>query len=45
MNAYEVHDFEEAAGRLLAEGVEARHLKDKASIPTLCRAVYGVPIR
>jgi len=45
VNVYEIHDFEEAAGRLLAEGIEARHLKNKASIPTLCRAVYGVPIR
>lgn len=45
VNAYEVQDFEEAAGRLLAEGIEARHLKDRASVPTLCRGVYGVPIR
>lgn len=37
LNVYGVSDFEESAGRLLAEGIETRHLNDRASIPTLCR--------
>ena len=36
LNVYEVHEFEEAAGRLLVEGVEARHLKDKAAVAAVC---------
>ncbi|MBN1588116.1 MAG: DUF58 domain-containing protein [Pirellulales bacterium] len=31
------HEFSEAAGRLAAEGVEARHLADRDALPTLCR--------
>ncbi len=38
LNLYEVHEFEQAAGRLLAEGIEARHLQNEASIVTLCRS-------
>jgi uncharacterized protein (DUF58 family) len=37
VNTYEVHDFEVAAGRLLAEGVDARHLKDRAALMSVCR--------
>jgi len=37
LNVYQVHEFEESAGRLLAEGIEVRHLEDRASIGTLCR--------
>jgi hypothetical protein len=37
LNLYEVDDFETTAGRLLAEGIEARHLKDRESIVTICR--------
>jgi uncharacterized protein (DUF58 family) len=37
LNVYEVQDFEENAGRLLAEGIPSRHLRDRAAIPTLCR--------
>ena len=37
LNVYGVHEFEVSAGRLLAEGIEARHLEDRASIVTLCR--------
>jgi len=37
LNLYQVHDFERASGQLLAEGVEARHLRDEASIVTICR--------
>jgi uncharacterized protein (DUF58 family) len=37
LNLYEVHDFEVAAGQLLAEGIEARHLQTEASLVTLCR--------
>ncbi len=37
LNTYEVHDFELAAGRLLAEGIEARHLQNETSITTICR--------
>ncbi len=37
LNLYEINDYEQAAGRLLAEGIEARHLRDRASIGTVCR--------
>lgn len=37
LNVHAVHDFEVGAGRLLAQGIEARHLKDRASVGTLCR--------
>ena len=37
LNVYGVNDFEQAAGRLLAEGIEARHLDDRTSIGTVCR--------
>lgn len=37
LNVYGVHEFEVSAGRLLAEGIEARHLANQSSIPTVCR--------
>jgi uncharacterized protein (DUF58 family) len=37
LNVYETHDFAQAAGRLAAEGIEARHLKDRDGIATVCR--------
>jgi len=37
LNVYEPYEFEVAAGRLLAEGIEARHLADRASIVNICR--------
>jgi uncharacterized repeat protein (TIGR01451 family) len=37
VNVYPVHEFEQAAGRLAAEGVFARHLHDAAAIATVCR--------
>ena len=37
VNAFEPYDFEVAAGRLLAEGIEARRLADRSSIMNVCR--------
>jgi len=37
VNVYDADEFDEAAGRLLAEGIQARHLKDKEGIVTVCR--------
>jgi uncharacterized protein (DUF58 family) len=37
LNFFEDHSFSHAAGRLLAEGIESRHLKDEDSIVTLCQ--------
>jgi len=37
LNTFEVHDFETAAGRLVAEGIETRHLEDKSAVATVCR--------
>jgi hypothetical protein len=31
------YDFDEAAGRLAAEGIPARWLKDREALPALCR--------
>lgn len=36
VNVYEEHRFAELSGPLVAEGIEVRHLKERASIPTLC---------
>ena len=36
VNLYEDYDYAQAAGRLLAEGIDARHLKDEASLSGLC---------
>ena len=37
VNAYHVHEFEQAAGPLVAEGIEVRHLVDEAGLVDLCR--------
>jgi uncharacterized protein (DUF58 family) len=37
VNVYHLHDFEKAAGMLLDEGIEARHLADEAAVTTICR--------
>jgi len=37
LNLFEVHDFEEASALLLAQGIEARHLRDKEAIVGICR--------
>ncbi len=37
LNLWDEYDFAQAAGPLLAEGVEARHLKDEQSIAEICR--------
>ena len=37
VNLYHLHEFEKAAGMLLEEGVEARHLADEAAVATICR--------
>jgi len=37
INVFEERDFAEAAGLLLAERIEARHLKDEATVGTICR--------
>jgi len=37
VNAYHVHEFEQAAGPLMAEGIEVRHLVDEAGLVDLCR--------
>ncbi len=36
VNLYEETDFARCAGLLLAEGIEARHLKDEAGVSTVC---------
>jgi uncharacterized repeat protein (TIGR01451 family) len=37
LNLYDQGDFEQASARLLAEGIEARHLKNREGIVTICR--------
>jgi uncharacterized repeat protein (TIGR01451 family) len=37
LNLYEDSDFADAAGSLVAEGIEVRHLKDESSIMEICR--------
>jgi uncharacterized protein (DUF58 family) len=37
LNFFEDHEYTRAAGRLLAERIESRHLKDEESIVTLCQ--------
>ncbi len=37
VNVYHLHEFEKAAGMLLGEGVEARHLADEAAVATVCQ--------
>lgn len=37
LNLYELGEFEHAYFQLLSEGITVRHLKDRDSIPTICR--------
>ncbi len=37
LNVFEDADFADAAGPLVAEGIETRHLKEEASIMEICR--------
>jgi uncharacterized protein (DUF58 family) len=37
VNVYALDEFEKAAGMLLAEGIEARHLVDESAISVICR--------
>jgi uncharacterized protein (DUF58 family) len=37
VNVFEEHEFARLAGRLAAEGIQARHLKDRENIPVICR--------
>lgn len=37
VNLYDEYDYAAAAGKLMAEGVEARHLRDGETIAALCR--------
>jgi uncharacterized protein (DUF58 family) len=36
LNVYEESDFARLAGRLLAEGIESRHIKNEEGLPALC---------
>jgi uncharacterized repeat protein (TIGR01451 family) len=45
LNVHGVHELEVGAGRLLAEGIETRHLQDRASIGTLCRDMVRGAVR
>jgi uncharacterized repeat protein (TIGR01451 family) len=38
INVFEERDYAEAAGTLLAERIESRHLKDESAISTICRS-------
>jgi uncharacterized protein (DUF58 family) len=38
LNMFNEHEFANASGLLLAEGIETRHLKDEAAIVTVCRS-------
>lgn len=38
LNLYDQGDFDQASARLLAEGIEARHLRDREAIVTICRS-------
>ena len=38
VNLYEEREYAEAAGLLLAEGVESRHLRDRESLSGICQA-------
>jgi uncharacterized repeat protein (TIGR01451 family) len=37
VNVYQIHDFERAAGLLAAHSIEARYLRDKESVATVCQ--------
>ena len=37
LNVYEMQEFADASGPLLAEGIDTLHLRDEAAIVQLCR--------
>ena len=37
LNLYDEYDFAQAAGPLIAEGIDVQHLKDEASVVSICR--------
>ena len=37
LNLFDDYQFSQAAGRLLAQGIDSRHLKDEQSIVTICQ--------
>ena len=45
VNIFEDHEYAEAAGKLLAERIDTRHLKDETSVSEICRmhALPGEP--
>ena len=38
LNMFEEREFAEAAGRLVEERIDSRHLKDESAVGTICRA-------
>ncbi len=38
VNVFEEHDFAEAAGLLLVEKIDAKHLKDESAVSSVCRS-------
>jgi uncharacterized protein (DUF58 family) len=38
VNVYEDREYAEAAGKLLAERIDARHLRDESSVSSVCRS-------
>jgi uncharacterized protein (DUF58 family) len=39
LSVYDDHQYSHAAGRLLAEGIESRHLRDENSVVAICRRI------
>ena len=39
LNLYEDYDFAMSSGPLVAQGIETRHLRDRASISEICRGL------
>ena len=37
LNLYDQGDFDQASARLLAEGIQSRHLRDLEAIVNICR--------
>ncbi len=42
LNVYDEYDYAQAAGPLLAAGIETRHLKDESSVAVICGKQQGV---
>ena len=38
VNVYEDRDYAEAAGKLIAERIDVRHLRDDAAVTEICRS-------